>query len=210
MQKIEDVSQIIPLFLEGSAYAVYSQLDKATQENAGDLETALLNAFSMNAFQAYEELRKRVWSDNEPVDVFLADLKRLARLANISDVNVIQCAFIVGLPPIVSGQMRASAQISKATLPTLVEQARVLMTEYGATGSTVAAGVGTRRQFRERRDGNGPRCFKCGEEGHIARNCTKIGKSDPAKPTIKCFVCGEEGHVARSCSSRPVRGCFLF
>ncbi|KAF7828966.1 cold shock domain-containing protein 3 [Senna tora] len=38
-------------------------------------------------------------------------------------------------------------------------------------------------------------CFRCGEYGHMARDCTK-GSSGGGG----CFRCGEVGHLARDCS----------
>ncbi|PWA89373.1 putative N-acetyltransferase p20 [Artemisia annua] len=45
-------------------------------------------------------------------------------------------------------------------------------------------------------------CCKCGEVGHIARNCNQAG-SDP-RP--RCTKCGDSGHIAKDCSAL---GCCL-
>ena len=44
----------------------------------------------MNPFRAYEEFSRRVWRD-EPVDVFMSELRRLARTADITSDSVIAC-----------------------------------------------------------------------------------------------------------------------
>lgn len=38
------------------------------------------------------------------------------------------------------------------------------------------------------------RCFKCGQAGHLARNCRSSVTSQ-----IECFKCGQKGHIARNC-----------
>lgn len=35
-------------------------------------------------------------------------------------------------------------------------------------------------------------CFRCGEEGHFARDCTKSGAT-PSRDS--CFRCGKPGHL---------------
>ena len=131
--------------------------------------------------------------DGEPVDVYLSDLRRLARLAEIEDDGLLRCAFVVGLPTDVSSNLRASVKIKTTPLSVLVEQARTLMSERLAATACVAM------QRREQRHGasNDNRyvdisCFKCQERGHIARHC-------PKNKVFTCFKCGGKGHVSRNC-----------
>jgi len=184
-KKSKDLAAIIPLFLEDQAYMVFDHMNIADQEDAGKIEKALLEAFSMDAFQAYDAFRTRVWL-NEPVDVFLADLVRLAHLAELTDENLIKRAFVVGLPGQVSRTLRATARIQDLGIAEISQQARILMSEYQESICSVAS----------------------------ANNIVKTPKSraeQPKKPdrprneqrkTISCWTCGQDGHISRFCPSK--------
>ncbi|ESO91203.1 hypothetical protein LOTGIDRAFT_72314, partial [Lottia gigantea] len=55
--------------------------------------------------------------------------------------------------------------------------------------------------------GGGKGCFKCGQEGHMSRECPSGGGQSRGKG---CFKCGEEGHMSRECpkGGGGGRGCF--
>ena len=121
-------SLIIPLFLEGSAFALYEQLGESQKTSAKDIEKALLDAFAIDGFQAYEQFRDRRWNDGESVDVYLASLRQLMNLANIESEELLLRAFITGLPDEISKQLRAQVKIFGISLQDALNHARVLMT----------------------------------------------------------------------------------
>ena len=55
------------------------------------IEAVLTAAFALNRFSAYDQLRQRNWSPGETVDVFLAELRRLAELAGVDLEEVVLC-----------------------------------------------------------------------------------------------------------------------
>ena len=96
------------MFLEGPAFAVYSEMDEDLKEDIEAIKQTLTDAFSLNAFQAYEQFTHRRWKE-EPVDVYLSDLRRLAKLAGIESDSLLRRAFVVGLPASVSREIKAYA-----------------------------------------------------------------------------------------------------
>ena len=51
-----------------------------------------------------------------------------------------------------------------------------------------------RKKYEWSPDGK-PKCFKCGQFGHIGRNCTK----KPQAKTFTCYNCGKAGHMSKDC-----------
>ena len=207
---LTNLENVIPLFLEGSAYSLYAELSEADKLSVDAIKGKLINAYGLNPYVAYEQFMRRIWRD-EPVDVYVTDLRRLARLADVESEKLIQKAFVVGLPAVVSRELRASAGISKLTLPELVDRARVLLTELTGIEKTLAAVSIGRSGVGERKPGGGssasapvvgsePRpgkarpmkCYRCGGP-HMARYC-------PDKPKFECWSCGKEGHSAKYCN----------
>ena len=67
--------------MEGSAFVIYNELSDSGKKSYEAIKGALVEAFSLNVFQVYEQLTKRVWGDESVV--CLTDLQKLARLAGI-------------------------------------------------------------------------------------------------------------------------------
>lgn len=193
--KLEDLAVVIPLFLDGPAFAVYEQLGTEDKKDAGKIEAALVTAFATDMFLAYDEFRTRMWKPGESVDVFLAELKRLANLANINtdgeDHRLIKLAFVMGLPETISAQLRATPNIGTLQLEAILQIARALMSNVRADESPHVGAVGlssSKPLFRK----TDLRCYIC-DGPHYKRNCPKVKSG-------LCFVCNKSGHIARNCN----------
>ena len=93
MKKIEDLATLIPLYLEGSAFAVYNQMGEDDKSDGEKIEAVLTAAFALNRFSAYDQLSQSNWCPGETIDVFLTELRRLAGLAGVDSEEVVLCAF---------------------------------------------------------------------------------------------------------------------
>ena len=196
LQKLGDLSLIIPLFLEGSAFALYEQLGESQKTSAKDIEKALLDAFTVDGFQAYEQFRDRRWNDGEPVDVYLASLRQLMNLVYIESEELLLRAFITGLPDEISKQLQAQVKIFGISLQDALNHARVLLTEK-TKEEYVSTTISEFHKNVKKPSATDVICYNCGKPGHVARIC--FSKKQIVSDGIKCFRCGKSGHIARFC-----------
>ena len=69
---------VLPMRLSGGAFAVYQQLGEKEKKEYKAIKKPLLDAFAVDRFQVYNEFISRKLRPGESVDVYLADLRRLA------------------------------------------------------------------------------------------------------------------------------------
>ena len=188
--KNTSVADVLPLFLDGPAYAVYSEMPEADKKDSNLVAAALKEAFGLNSFLAYEEFTSRRWRDGEAVDVYLAELRRLAKLADVETDSLLRRQFIVGLPVAVSRELRAMRQVSATPLSDILNRARSLLAE-----STVRDSAAVSVANIQNGAGKSRRCFRCGG-AHFVKNCT----APAADAAPRCWTCGMSGHTSRYCT----------
>lgn len=57
--------------------------------------------------------------------------------------------------------------------------------------------------------GGDKNCFKCGESGHMSRECPQGGGGSSGGGDRNCFKCGESGHFSRECPNADKGGATL-
>ena len=183
LQKIDGLARFIPLFLAKSAFSVYEQLDEESKNSYKAIKTALVKAFSITPFQAYEEFKTRRLRTQEPADVFLADLKRLMQLIGLDDERILVVQFVSGLPENIGSQVRAMKGENLELIEILNYTKAILADKYSDKPTCVAAHPSSNVVNLNTKTTRTPlKCWGCGGP-HIKRYCKS-----------KCQVCHEIGH----------------
>jgi len=215
LRGVTKLETVIPLRLSGGAFKVYQQIPSEDRNNATKIMDALKAAFGDDSFAAYDLFISRKLQPAESVDVYLADLRRLATaFGGVSD-KALGCAFVSGLPEVVRQSLRASSRMEMMDVSEILQRARaILADEPVAVGAVRAGGGASSLQRVTSTTGGAASCYECGLPNHRARDClarqsrgggrahvpaASGGGTRPAK-SVKCFLCGECGHIAKFCS----------
>ncbi len=192
--------QIVPLRLTGGAFAVYQQLSAEDNKSYDKVKKALLSAFATDQFCASEQFIARTLKDGESVDVYLADLRRLAALfGGIPDPGL-ACVFVAGLPEEARRTLRGSSRIESMDIVQILCRARAVLVEETG-GAAAVAGVRSPRSDNNVTEVSAVTCHICGLHNHYARDClARRGGRRGGRTNLRCFRCGRRGHISSSCS----------
>ena len=201
LQNVPCLETFVPLFLSGSAFAVYKQLSDEEKGQYELVKGRLIQAFGVNKFVAYEQLQRRVLQENESVDVYVADLRRLVSLVGQTEAEpLLKCAFVAGLPTSVSVQLKSVSVVESMNLQELISRARMIMSTATSSGPCAAG-----RPIAAKSSSSTVTCYACGGQGHIAKNCANEGRSGTLRP-LTCYGCGAIGHIKKYCKKNVQDG----
>lgn len=216
LRGMKDLEKIIPLRLTGGAFAVYQQLGDEAKGKTDSIKDALLAAFAQDKFAAYEQFVSRRLRPGEAVDVYLADLRRLAALFDGVSDTALACAFTAGLPDTVRHILRAGSRMEALSLVDLLARARSIMADEGYGPGVAAAAVGRGACADGRR--HAPHGYRGaggsgGSGGGPAPQSAGRSLAPPAGASgqraggggLLCYVCNGPNHLARDCLQRSRR-----
>ena len=202
LRGVKSLEGVIPLRLTGGAFNVYKQLSEAKKKSPDAIKAALQSSFGPDRFVAYEQFIDRRLRPGEAADVLVADLRKLsASFGGLPD-EALGCAFVAALPENVRQLLRAGSRMDSLDLEGLLARAKAIMADEASVACVAQAhqdrGVGFRRQgdrpaIGHRRDvQQSRRCFRC-RGPHLVQDC---------KSPFLCWRCGGQGHRARDCSEQ--------
>ena len=190
-----DLRSVLPLRLTGGAFAVWSQLPVASRNSLEDVKKALYAAFALDEHAAYDSFTSRRLQPGESVDVFLADLRRLAALFGGVPDRALACAFISGLPEATRQTIRAGSRAEALDLASVVARARAVVSD----GRVAMAAAATRDPVR----GTRPVAMATAAEGDSEQQADRPRRFRGTRhPPRRCWTCGEQGHLAAACPDR--------
>lgn len=201
LQGVDDVASVIPLRLTGGAFAVYLQLNETDRKNTEKLKKALLAAFAVDPYVAYEQFVSRKLHSGESPDVYLAELRRLASLFDGVSDKVLACAFVAGLPDDVRQLLRAGSRMEALDLNQILSRARAVIRDDSPLGSSEACLGATGYGTAHRVAAGSQRCYSCGGPNHLSRDCLSRQQGyGRTRRRVRCYQCGGLGHIASECS----------
>ena len=135
LQEIEDLAPVIPLFLEGPAYNVFTQLPKKERSDEKKVKERLIAAFGMSPSEAYSTFKVRALQSSKAPGSFLADLHCLAQTVCSGDEDTIEqlvvCQFVDGLPEPMHSQLRVLKSRGDWELQGALECAKSMLWQHG-------------------------------------------------------------------------------
>lgn len=199
---VQRIECVLPMRLSGGAYAVYQQLSEDERRDFACIKSALFTAFALDSVSAWKEFTARKLRPGETVDVYLAELRRLAVLFGGISEKGLTCAFIAGMPESVEELLRASSQVEDMHISEVLARARAILKKGPVTVEQAAAAQPTQRQTKE--SVTPTSCYKCGGPNHLARDCLlrqkpMQKKGTETKTSVLCYKCKKRGHMAREC-----------
>ena len=201
---VKSIEHVIPLRLSGGAFAVYQQLSAEEKQSYERIKAALYRAFAIDPATAWEQFEARALHPGETVDVYLAELTKLTVLFGGLPERALACKFLARLPTGAKQLLRASSNIDSLSLKDLVDRARTVMKDNSELRDPVIAAAQSTPSDDRPSQGSSSRsgavCYRCGGQGHIARNCWR------RLTAVRCFRCNETGHMARDCAGNGTGG----
>ena len=210
LRGVAHLESVIPLRLTGGAFAVYQQLPDADKQDIGKITKALRIAFAVDSFTAYEQFVGRRLQHGETVDVFLAELRRLAVPFGGLSLKMLACGFVAGLPDTVKQLLRAGSRMDELPIDQILTRARAVLADDVGVAEMTGAGASVKRA------NSTLLCYQCNQPNHLARDCLLRRKGrggsyggrgrGAGRGSARCYQCDGFGPPCGVVSGKRERG----
>ena len=213
--KIDNTERILPLCLKGPVQETYQRLSKEQRSDVEEMKHALIKAYSMDSFVAFDHFTRRQLHPRETVDEFLMELQCLALLmGEMLPECWIRCGFVNGLPNHFKRLLRSSTRMEVLSLQELLERARAILINEKALEEPVAAALQSGQVLLTQAlcddcPMTTSTYFRYGGPNHLSRNCltwnSRWNQYCEVSPAMCYYWCGKAGHLRRNCPGNGVR-----
>ena len=124
---VKNIECMVPMRLSGGAYAVYQQLSEEKRADFACIKDILYTAFAPNPVTAYKQFAVCRLCPGEMVDVFLAELCKLATQFEGMTERVFVRAFIAGLLEHVEKLLQATTRVDNLPIAEILARARAIL-----------------------------------------------------------------------------------
>ena len=170
---VKNVECIVPMCFSGGMYAVYQQLSEEKRADFACIKDVLYTAFALNHMMAYKQFVAR---HLETVDVFLAELCKLATQFRGMTEQGLVCAFIAGLPEHAEKLLQATTRVDDLLISEILARDRAIMKD-SFTGTGLAVATAQLPGCQEKETTAPRKCYIYQGPNHIARDCLRRCKS---------------------------------
>ena len=195
---VKNIECMVPMCLSGGTYAVYQQLSEEKRADFVCIKDVLYTAFALSPVTAYKQFAARRLCPGEMVDVFLADLHKLATQFGGMTERGLVCAFIAGLPEHAVNLLQATTRVDDLPISEILARARAIWKD-SLTGTELAAAAVQLPGCQDKGATALRRYYVCQEPNHMARDCPRWLRNPRSPKTLICYQCKRQGHVARNC-----------
>ena len=136
LRGVKNIVCVVPMHLLGGAYAVYQQLSENKRADFACIKDVHYTALS--PVTAYKQFAARRLHPGETVDVYLAELRKLATQFGGMTERGLVCAFIAGLLEHAENLLQATTQVDVLTISEILARARAILKD-SLTGTESAA-----------------------------------------------------------------------
>ncbi len=182
----EEIGKLIPLFLNGSAYITWKQMDEEKQNNLDEIFQSLRKVYGMTKAAAWSQLKQLKFIHGDSIDVLAEHCAKLLNVVSGGEKvpeQLVSVTLLDALPDQVTQHIRM--QHGESMRRAKIVEAAKSMLASAANEPFLLFADSKQHNSVTSFSGN---CFGCGQKGHRKDKCR-----------TKCQFCSRIGHTEKYC-----------